>query len=169
MKKKEQILKKVCKYCGTIVTRDSKYSYKQWGIRKFCSNRCSRKGTPHNGILTIEKRKKAFLENNPMKRKEVVEKFSGSSSHLWKGGITPINQLLRSRMKFRNWRKRIFERDGYTCSNCGERGCYLNADHIKPFAYFPKLRYKLSNGRTLCVPCHKDTPTYGQKGRTLYE
>lgn len=28
---------------------------------------------------------------------------------------------------------------------------------------FPELCYELDNGRTLCKPCHKLTPTYGGK------
>ena len=41
------------------------------------------------------------------------------------------------------------------------KGTHLSQYHIKPFADYPDLRFELSNGRTLCVPCHTKTPTYG--------
>ena len=67
----------------------------------------------------------------------------------------------RHSYKYRKWRKLVFQRDGYTCQECGQVGGVLNADHIKPWALFPELRFELDNGRTLCVKCHKDTDTYG--------
>lgn len=91
---------------------------------------------------------------------------AGERSHLWKGGITPINHKIRSSMEYKEWRKSVFERDGYCCTACGykrEAGAErreFNADHIKPFALYPELRFELSNGRTLCVPCHRQTPSY---------
>ena len=66
------------------------------------------------------------------------------------------------------WRKAVFERDNYTCQECGVRGVEIQADNIKPFKYFPELRWVLSNGRTLCVPCHRKTDTYGRRGQKLY-
>lgn len=66
------------------------------------------------------------------------------------------------------WRKSVFERDNYTCQICGIRGVKIQADHIKPFKYFPELRWELSNGRALCVPCHRKTDTYGRRGEKLY-
>lgn len=78
----------------------------------------------------------------------------------WAGGKSTENELLRHSLEYRQWRAAIFERDDYTCQFCGERGGELNADHIKQFAYYPELRFDIDNGRTLCVPCHKTTPTY---------
>ena len=66
-----------------------------------------------------------------------------------------------SRIEYRLWREKVFSRDNWTCVLCGEHGCRLHADHIKPYSQYPQLRYELTNGRTLCVPCHKKQPTWG--------
>jgi len=73
---------------------------------------------------------------------------------------TSENRQARSTSKYQRWRNRVFKRDNYICQMCFGRGGKLQADHIKPFAFFPKLRFVLSNGRTLCVECHKTTDTY---------
>jgi len=88
---------------------------------------------------------------------------SGERNGNWKGGITPINKLIRESFEMRNWRKEVFKRDDYICQICKERGGRLEADHIKPFALFKELRFTLSNGRTLCKQCHRKTPTWGNK------
>lgn len=80
----------------------------------------------------------------------------------WKGGINPINDTIRKSKEYKLWRTAVFERDNYTCIWCGQKGGELNADHIKPFAHYPELRFAIDNGRTLCVPCHKKTGTYGR-------
>lgn len=87
----------------------------------------------------------------------------GEDSHFWKGGITPINEKIRKSVEYALWRKAIFERDKYACIFCGKKGGELHADHIKPFAFFPELRFAIDNGRTLCRECHKKTPTYGSR------
>ena len=85
---------------------------------------------------------------------------TGALSRHWKGGITPINQRERATLAYKNWRKAVFIRDNYTCVWCNRLGGKLNADHIKPFALYLELRFDVSNGRTLCVECHKKTETY---------
>jgi hypothetical protein len=51
------------------------------------------------------------------------------------------------------WRLYVLERDKYVCQCCFEYGnC---AHHIKPFIKYPLLRLEVSNGKTLCVDCHK--------------
>lgn len=89
---------------------------------------------------------------------------AGESNPAWRGGISTENHRIRNSMKMKNWRKEVFERDNYTCQICFARGGELNADHIKPFAFFPELRFELSNGRTLCVQCHRKTDTFGYLG-----
>jgi len=78
----------------------------------------------------------------------------------WQGGVTPKNITIRMSREYKDWRTKVFQRDNYTCQECGNKGVTLQADHIKPFAYFPELRLVIDNGRTLCVPCHKKTENY---------
>lgn len=84
----------------------------------------------------------------------------GEKHHWWKGGITSKNKMLRSCLKYKNWRKSVFTRDNYTCQGCGMRGAKLQAHHLKSMSKFPDLMYKISNGQTLCIDCHKKTDTY---------
>lgn len=72
----------------------------------------------------------------------------------WKGGVTSENRLIRNSSEYAEWRKSVFERDNYTCVNCGSNGCVLNAHHIMRFSDFPELRFDTSNGLTLCRTCH---------------
>ncbi len=97
-------------------------------------------------------------------RRKLSLKRMGCNSPNWKGGISKITDIFRHSFEYRSWRQAIFERDDYTCIFCGIRGGKLNADHIKPFAHYPHLRLELSNGRTLCLDCHRKTDTYGFKG-----
>lgn len=93
----------------------------------------------------------------------------GESSNFWRGGKTKERAKIYNSLEYKNWRRGVFKRDDWRCVWCGERGGKIQADHIKPFAYFPELRFELSNGRTLCIECHRKTDTYGNRyARTLH-
>lgn len=110
--------------------------------RKFCGHSC---------------KAKYYYEQN---KASLIRK--GETNNNWRGGITTESQLLRKSPAYREWRGAVFERDNYTCVECGDnRGRNLNADHIKPWSFFPDLRFDVDNGRTLCVPCHQKTETFG--------
>jgi len=84
------------------------------------------------------------------------KKMQGKNNPNWKGGITPINNSIRTSMEARLWKGSVFFRDDWTCQDCGKRGNgELHAHHIKPFATFPDLRFAIDNGITLCKKCHK--------------
>lgn len=99
----------------------------------------------------------------PERRQAQSERFRGSGSNFWNGGITPENKRLRETAEYREWRRAVFTRDAYTCQLCGLVGGKLHADHIKAFALEPALRFDVANGRTLCEPCHHRTDTWGYK------
>jgi len=89
----------------------------------------------------------------------------GSDNPNWRGGVTSINESIRKSKLYKLWRKTVFKRDGWTCVLCDYRSHKpkdIHADHVKPFSLFPELRLNVDNGRTLCVDCHKKTPTYGK-------
>lgn len=88
---------------------------------------------------------------------------NGSRNPNWKGGVDYSNRSIRRSEKYRFWRISVFERDGYACQECGLRGVYLQAHHIKPFSLYPDLRLDISNGITLCKSCHYKKP----KGKEL--
>lgn len=85
--------------------------------------------------------------------------WQGEKNPRWKGGVTPKNHKIRTSFEYKLWREAVFKRDNWTCIWCGIKG-RIQADHIKPFATFPELRFAIDNGRTLCLPCHKTTDSY---------
>ena len=125
---------------------------------------------PYNkGIPCREETKQKLKEKNKGKvppNKGKPSKQTKEKHWNWQGGITEINAQIRQSFEYKLWRKAVFERDNYTCIWCGDnKGGNLEADHIKPFAYYPELRFAIDNGRTLCENCHKTTDTYGRKAK----
>lgn len=117
-----------------------------------------KKGTtkPNSGQFKVGNK----LWNNENNKKNRFKK--GELCPAWKGGITPINKLIRKSYEAKLWRKIVLERDKHKCIWCGATE-KLDVDHIKPFAYFPELRFAIDNGRTLCRKCHMTTSTYGNR------
>lgn len=148
-------------------------------VKKHLPSTAYKKGSK----LTLEQRQKisnALIGNkynlgnkaSPETRRKRSEQTRGAKHWNWRGGVNPINDTIRKSLEYKLWRESVFERDNYTCVWCGDhnydgRGktVKLNADHIKPFAFFPELRFAIDNGRTLCVPCHRKTDTYSGRGR----
>ena len=111
-----------------------------------------------------------------MTPKQISEKYDIPSSQIYARKRKWMLEDYRTDPKYakyhtpayKAWRTAVFERDNYTCRHCGKSKkdyprMTLQADHIKPQSTHPELKFTLSNGRTLCVSCHKKTPTYGFK------
>lgn len=154
------------KYCVGCKTRTCLHCKKQFVVvgmcpgrlAKFCSRKCQYKcgafGRPP-GPLTPSHRRAISRAARERVRKGL--------HNFWQGGKTAQRDRIRNSVEYKIWRTSVFQRDDYTCRKCKIRGGYLQADHIKPFAHYPDLRFSLSNGRTLCIDCHRKTPTWGRR------
>ena len=174
-----QRTEKVCKRCG-----DTFLVIPSLENRVFCSDKC------YFNAPSKEKLEELYL-NRFLSMKSISKELNLSFLTVWKYihkyeipvrtemhnsflGGKPFNYVngsaqgrrnsIKDRKKDTDWRKMVFERDNYTCQGCGDVGCKLEADHIKRFAEYPNLRYELSNGQSLCIPCHrKKTSEEGKK------
>ena len=85
--------------------------------------------------------------------------YQGIDIKDWNGFVTPEHTRARQNIEYLNWRKAVFERDGYKCQCCGDKSrkghpVTLQAHHLDGFAKNESLRYDVNNGITLCYNCH---------------
>jgi hypothetical protein len=92
-----------------------------------------------------------------------IEYEKRSLGHLRRLGLTEGSSVARfgNRYLLENgiWRRKVLRRDNFTCCKCkyqNKKGKNLHSHHIKPWATFETLRFVVSNGMTLCNPCHKE-------------
>lgn len=128
-----------CAFCK------KKIFMKNWKIErggKFCSKKC------HSDWMSVN--------------------LTGENSFGWKGGLTPFYRSLRTCTIYRKWRASVLKRDKHTCQDCDKKDCRFEVDHINPLVqivFENKLEtldqakkcdalWDISNGRTLCKPCH---------------
>lgn len=142
-----------CLACESII-----YQYPS-EKRKYCSKKCRSTHVDYiNKMSEVKKGKPSGVLGKHWKlseesKKNISNGHKGEKSYLWKGGITSQNRL--ERVKFRiKLQKKIFERDNYTCQDCGKRGGFLQVDHIKSWSDYPESRFEIDNCRTLCMSCH---------------
>ena len=118
------------------------------------------------GKINIGNSQRGIKRSIEFKEKQ-RELHKGKKSHWWKGGISPENELIRRRIKYKLWRKSVFVRDDWTCQKTGIKGGKLVAHHIKNFSDYPELRFAIDNGITLSEKTHREFhKKYGKKNNT---
>lgn len=136
---KEKIIKH-CRKCSTEIKL--RPCEEKSGRGQFCSNKC----------------RYAFKIGEDAANANGGAWMRGKSNPNWKHGKGYERQERYREDAVRRWRRRVFARDGYTCQGCGlcpKKKSQLNAHHIKYWSTHPELRFEISNGITLCIPCHK--------------
>ena len=144
--------------------------------------------TSRFGIKHYEETKKKLSE---LVKKRIIEgkhNFVKGHQFGFRKGFVPWNkdkdfggtEYLAKRISwlvvYRKWRLAVKKRDNFQCVDCRNKK-NLNVDHypvslvelirkykIKEPQEAKKYRefWNINNGRTLCIPCHKKTETYGR-------
>lgn len=135
---------------------------KRCQFSKYCSRTCWSKRNPPSQktclycgqIYQTYERKTRKYCNVSCRNADYSSRFKGDKSHLWRGGKTEKNKLLRSSFLMKAWRTLVFEKDKYTCIVCGGKKD-LNAHHIIPLCKDTSVAFNLENGVTLCRVCHQ--------------
>ena len=147
-----------CLHCNILIDTSDKRN-------KFCNHTCSMKHRWKTG--TMAHVLKIFKQNHGTHPKGYTnsgsftfETCGGEKNVNWKGGITSLNDKLRSSSKFKIWREAVFLRDNFTCQNkkckfCNNKiGVFLHPHHIKQLAFYPELAFDINNGITYCAEFH---------------
>ena len=169
--KKEWGIRKYCShacgYANKTVMKQLNHCFK-CGIdfianakRKYCSLTCKNQ-IPRGGMIKSKCMQctKEFTHKRSVPRfycsSRCVSDFKKGKNHWnWKGGISPVEKSLRQSEVYNNWRKSVYARDYWTCQHCLIKQKNPVAHHIKTWKEYPELRYEITNGMTLCRPCHK--------------
>lgn len=86
----------------------------------------------------------------------------------WNPSLTDEDRAAkRDTQQDADWRKAVYERDGYKCVVCGGGAGKLNAHHLEGYACCVEKRHDLDNGVTLCEDHHKEFhKIYGKGNNT---
>jgi hypothetical protein len=99
--------------------------------------------------------------NDEQYLKKIENQPRGENSHLWKGGISfaPYSTDFNSHLK-----RKIKNRDNYTCCICGKETQKLAVHHID----YDKLNSNEINLVSLCYNCHSKTNFNREKWITFF-
>ena len=88
-------------------------------------------------------------------RKILSELKKGSNHPNWKGGVKLENQRFRVTREYRNFLKKVLDRDKHFCK-INNKDCkgIIEVHHILNCMDYPELRYNINNGITLCKNHH---------------
>lgn len=108
---------------------------------------------------TNETKNKISLNNAKYWKDKKRPNISGENHPRWKKDRTKLcrytKQGERRTSAYFYWRKKVWERDQYTCrinnKNCNGK---ITAHHILPWREFIEERYNINNGITLCHAHH---------------
>lgn len=138
-------------------------SHTEGARQKIAESRVGKKPTDETRQRMRDNHADVSGKNNPMYGKG--DDIRGENNPNWKGGSSSEDHLIRTSIKYKEWRRAVYKRDNYACQMCGKRGGKLHSHHIYSFVIYLGMRFRLWNGITLCKTCHEKT--YGKEDQYI--
>lgn len=156
-----------CQQCGKV--------FVEYGTPKFCGRDCFWKAKVfvHNKPHTEKSKQKCrdatlkrylrgdkgFFEkgNDNWRNPNVIKtQFTkGQRPSNWNGGIRTEYQKMKDDVRYKKWRRQVYQRDNFICQGCGEDDVSkIRPHHLKQMTKYPELAYEVDNGITSCIKCH---------------
>lgn len=130
---------------NTVISLLKQYGYKVPTRSELLDIYYNQKGG-YDKVRITQSTMESRIKSSCRQRGITIEEFDGFS--------TTEQHMARNNTYYKEWIRKVFERDDYTCQCCGKRGGNLNAHHLYNFSEYPNLRYDISNGITFCRECH---------------
>ena len=91
------------------------------------------------------------------------------SCNWYKMNLTEKDRINRRNIpEYRKWAQDVKKKDNYTCQKCLQRGKgEIHSHHKNGWNNFPKQRYFIANGTTLCKKCHVEFHSKYGKGDNI--
>jgi len=94
------------------------------------------------------------MQRDDMKQMHLI----AEKNNFWIDGRNRYS-IDRNNSQLKTWRKKVWERDDYTCMVCRKydyknKDHTLNAHHFEGYLVDEDSRYDINNGFTLCKDCH---------------
>lgn len=165
------------KMSASKLGKERKPHTKETKLKMSLASKGRSKSTAHRKALkeaSLRKYRNGFASPLTKIWKENPKFLVAENNPNWKGGISKIDKSIRQMKEYLKWRSAVFQRDAYSCQQCGISKTYVTAHHIKSFAVIVnenaistraearkcKELWNVSNGQTLCEPCHAKTDNY---------
>lgn len=176
---KNPIIIKICLTCKKEFRISPSRNFKT----KYCSQKCHSIGRVTHINMTCPQCLKVFYAfKSDLERSKRITCSRKCSDKFFISTYTELREYIRGLWFYSEWKRKIKERDNFTCQICGRKPLTKNeihADHITPLAHIVynknintvkearecKELWDINNGRTLCIECHKKTDTWGANTR----
>lgn len=169
-----QLEPRICEECGEkYYHREGTEKAFHFKKRRFCSILCNMSALSqfntgkksHNNQqkkrVCIQCGKEEMVSpiyaNRPYCSRDCMQKYyasgimKGKNHWNWQGGITEDEGRDSLYPGYKEWRRKIYKRDGYKCILCGcNKSGELQSHHIKPVKTHKDLIFDVSNGMTVC-------------------
>ncbi len=175
---------KICKYCGEIIENPTHWKQKyHHDPMNGNTESCTELANKERIRIAVRRYRKKLINNGlttkGKKRKLNVCQICGRIHNGTNGircsscsDIIVYEQALARRRdaELILWKRRVKRRDNNLCQKCGTNKD-LQVHHIKNYAQYPEMRYKINNGIVLCKSCHISLDgfhsKYGRKNNNL--